>query len=188
MKIYFITGNPGKLKEVQAIIPEIKGRKLDLPEIQEIDTYEIIKKKLKEATDKYKGRFLVEDTSLYLKCLNGFPGPLIKWMLKSIGNDGIYKLVNKYNNNQVSAKTIIGYNNNSNIKFFEGELKGTIVEPRGEKGFGWDSIFQPDGFNKTLAEMNTKEKNKISMRKVALLKFKEYLERNETKCKVRKGE
>lgn len=180
METYFITGNEGKLKESQALIPEIKGKKLDLPEIQEIDPYKIIKKKLKEATDKYTGHFLVEDTSLYLKCLNGFPGPLIKWMLKSIGNDGIYELVNKYDNNQVLAKTIIGYTNNSNIKFFEGELKGTIVEPRGEKGFGWDSIFQPDGFNKTLAEMNTKEKNKISMRRIALLKLKEYLEKKES--------
>jgi len=50
-----------------------------------------------------------------------------------------------------------------------------IVEPKGENGFGWDKIFQPEGFEKTFAEMSMEEKNEISMRKKAFQKLKRYL-------------
>ena len=71
------------------------------------------------------------------------------------------------------AKTIMGYAKNSkNILFFEGEIKGKIVKPRGDMGFGWDPIFQPDGSNKTFGEMTLEEKMNFSMRKIAALKLK----------------
>ncbi len=57
-----------------------------------------------------------------------------------------------------------------------GENKGTIVDkPRGKDGFGFDFIFQPEGFKKTFAEMSREEKNKISSRSIALKKFKEFI-------------
>jgi inosine/xanthosine triphosphate pyrophosphatase family protein len=64
MTIYFITGNKSKFTEGKAILPELEQLEIDLPEIQEIDARLIIEAK--------------EDTSLYLECLNGLPGPLIK--------------------------------------------------------------------------------------------------------------
>jgi len=54
-------------------------------------------------------------------------------------------------------------------------VKGTIVEPRGETNFGWDPIFQPEGYTKTFAEMSADEKNSLSMRKLAAEKLKESL-------------
>ena len=174
MAIYFITGNPGKLKEVQSIIPDVKGINLDLPEIQELDPQKIIAEKLEEATKKHQGEFFVEDTSIYLNCLNGFPGPLIKWFLESLGNKGISELVSKYENKDCVAKTVIGYSNGKQVQFFSGELKGKIVAPSGT-GFGWDPIFQPDGYDKTLGRFTLEEKNQISMRNKALMKLKEYL-------------
>ncbi|MBU1976165.1 MAG: non-canonical purine NTP pyrophosphatase [Nanoarchaeota archaeon] len=176
MTLYFITGNSNKLAEAKTIISDIEGLDIDLPEIQEIDPEKIIKEKLTEACKVRQGEFFCEDTSIYLDCLNGFPGPLIKWMLKTLGTQGIYDLVSKYPNHKITAKTIIGYTNGKETKFFSGEVKGTLVKPRGETNFGWDPIFLPDGYDKTFAEMESAQKNMISMRRKSLEKLNEYLD------------
>lgn len=175
--IYFITGNKDKFEEVKSILSDVEQLDIDLPEIQEIDAREIIKQKLLEALNHKEGEFIVEDTSLYFDCLKGLPGPLIKWFLKTIGNDGLAEIVEKLGNNKAEAKTIIGYaKNHEEIYFFEGVIKGKIVNPRGESGFGWDKIFLPDGYEKTFAEMNQEEKNEISMRRNALNKLSSFLQ------------
>lgn len=172
--IYFITGNKGKLEEAKSILPEVVDLDIDLPEIQEIDPHKVIQAKLEEARKHNEGEFIVEDTSLYFEVLNGLPGPLIKWFMKKLGNDGLYDLILKMGNNKAEAKTIIGYSDQKgNVEFFEGAIEGEIVEPKGE-GFGWDPIFKPSGFDKTFGEMDLYEKNSISMRKIAFEKLKEY--------------
>jgi len=173
MPIYFITGNKNKFAEAKKIMPELEQLVIDLPEIQEIDAKKIIQAKLKEALKHKTGEFIVEDTSLYLDCLDGLPGPLIKWFMKTIGGRGIFELAKKYNNFKASAKAYIGYAKNKNdICFFTGEIKGIIVEPKALSTFGWDPIFKPEGFNKTFAEMSKDEKNKISHRRIAFEKLK----------------
>jgi non-canonical purine NTP pyrophosphatase (RdgB/HAM1 family) len=175
MGLYFITGNKNKFDEVKSILGNVEQLDIDLPEIQEIDAKNIIKAKLLEALQHKKGEFMVEDTSLYLDCLNGLPGPLIKWFLKTVGNEGLTNIAEKLENYEAEAKTIIGYaKSHEQIYFFEGSVKGKVVKLKGDSGFGWDPIFQPDGFNKTFAEMNPEEKNLISMRRIALNKFKEF--------------
>jgi inosine triphosphate pyrophosphatase len=176
MQIYFITGNKNKFEEIKAIIPQVELLDIDLVEIQDVDPEVIIRHKLQEAFKHHPGPFIVEDTSLYLDSLNGLPGPLIKWFMKTIGNEGIYSLADKFGNNIATAKTIIGYaKDNDNFQFFEGSIEGKIVSPRGDNRFGWDPIFQPDGYEKTFAEMEPQEKNKFSMRRLAVNKFKEQL-------------
>lgn len=174
--IKFITGNQGKLKEAKEILGEVDSLDLDLIEIQEIDAKIIIEEKLKEAEKHHKGEFIVEDTSLYLDALNGLPGPLIKWFMKTVGNEGLFGIAKKLGNSKAEAKTIVGYSDeDGNVQFFEGVIKGNITEPKGT-GFGWDPIFLPDGFDKTFGEMSAEEKNKISMRKIALEKLSEFLD------------
>lgn len=175
-KIYFITGNKNKFEEAKAIIPNLEQLDIDLTEIQEIDEHKIIKHKLREALKHLSGEFIIEDGAFYLDCLNGLPGPFIKWFLKTLGNRGMFDIAKKYNNFNARAKVIIGYaKDTKTIKYFDGEIKGTVVYPRVESGFGWDDIFIPDGYKKTFSEMGKKEKNKISMRKIALQKLKNYL-------------
>lgn len=174
--LYFITGSANKFSEVKSILSNVEQLDIDLPEIQEIDAKKIIEIKLHEAKKHHDGEFIVEDTSLYLDCLNGLPGPLIKWFLKTIGNQGLFEITEKLGNNKAQAKTIIGYSNTSGeINFFEGVLSGQIVLPRGENGFGWDEIFMPDNHDKTFAQMKPHEKNEISMRRNAVNKLKEFL-------------
>src|SRR3989338_8013701 len=91
-ELYFITGNENKLKEAKEIMPEIKGLNMDLLEIQDINPHKIIKHKVEEARKQVPGRFIVEDVSFYLEAINGLPGPLIKWFLKTIGVEGIVKI------------------------------------------------------------------------------------------------
>ncbi len=175
--LFFITGNAGKFKEAQAFIPEIKQLNLDLIEIQSLDAHKIITHKLEEARKHHKGSFIVEDVSVYIDGMNGLPGPLIKWFIESIGLNALAKLTKVFGS-KATVRCIIGYSNGANIKFFDGEVKGDIVESRGENGFGWDKIFVPNGYTKTFGEMSNDEKNKISMRKIAFGKLRECLDKN----------
>jgi non-canonical purine NTP pyrophosphatase (RdgB/HAM1 family) len=77
-------------------------------------------------------------------------------------------------NNKATAIVSIGYYDGKDTHFFEGRIDGTIVTPRGDDRFAWDLIFMPNGYDKTFAEMSIEDKNKISMRKIAINKFKEH--------------
>jgi inosine triphosphate pyrophosphatase len=175
--LYFVTGNRSKYDEAREIIPELKQLDIDLPEIQEINLEKVITVKLEEARKLHKGSFIVEDNSLTFDCLKGLPGPLIKWFLTTIGNGGLYRLAKSIGDYGAEAKVVVGYKPvEGETIFFEGSLRGEIVPPRGDKGFGWDAIFQPEGYDKTFGEMDRRQKNKISMRKIAYGKLKKYLE------------
>src|SRR3989338_2532354 len=95
MPLYFITENKNKFEEVKSVIPDIEHLDMELPEIQEMDPKKIIEAKLKEAMNYKAGEFIVEDTGLYLECLKGLPGPLVKWFLKTIGLGGISQIAKK---------------------------------------------------------------------------------------------
>jgi len=176
--IYFITGSKHKLAEAKAILGEdkVEGLDIDLPEIQETDPHKIIAEKLEEARKHHGGEFIVEDSSLCLDALGGLPGPLIKWFLKSIGNEGLVEIARKMGEDRAQAKTLIGYSNgNGETEFFEGVVEGRIVSSSGESDFGWEPIFEVSGHGRTFAEMDFEEKNAISMRKIALEKLRNYL-------------
>ena len=174
--IYFVTGNNDKFREAQALIGDRLQRiEIDLPEEQTLDPQLVIAKKLEVARKHRDYPLIVEDTSLYLDGLNGFPGPLIKWMLQAVGNEGIYDLCVKVGNRQASAKTVIGYFDGATTHFFEGETRGQIVAPAGIDGFGWDEIFQPDGVSESFAEMGDEFKSEFSMRTTAFRELQAYL-------------
>ena len=161
---------------MRALLPQVVKLDIDLPEIQHTDPQVVITAKLQAASSHYPGRFIVEDTSLSLACLNGLPGPLVKWFLQALGNDGLFKLANKMGNLAASAATVIGYYAGpSEIFFASATISGSLVAPRGKSGFGWDSIFQPSGHTQTFAQMTAQEKNQVSMRRMAIEKLKHYL-------------
>lgn len=176
MSIYFVTSNKGKFAEAKQIVPELELLEIDLPEEQEVDQQKIVAAKLELASKKHDGAFVVEDTGFYLDCLPGLPGPLIKWFLKTIGRGGIYDICKNFDNFGAKGISILGYRDEKgNIQFFKGEVKGEVVLERGEDGFGWDPVFVPEGADRTFAEMDTAEKNEISMRRKAFEQLKDYL-------------
>jgi XTP/dITP diphosphohydrolase len=178
MSIYFITSNQNKVKEAQEILKKkINKANLDIPEIQSLNVEEVVKDKARKAYKKIKMPVLVEDTGLYIESLNNFPGALVKWMLGTIGNEGICSLLKNEKNRKISAKTCYCLYNGKNFHIFVGVSNGTLPQnPKGKSDFGWDSIFVPTGYTKSFAEMSMEEKNLISMRKIALEKLKHFLE------------
>lgn len=166
--IYFVTGNKNKFAEAKAIIPELKQLDIDLPEIQELDLKKIIEFKI----PKNRNFVVVEDVSLKISALNGLPGPLIKWFEKTIGAKGIFNIAP---NAKAEAITMLGYKTNDALHFFEGKIKGVIVSPRGNNGFGFDPIFRPTGSKKTFGEMTRDEKARFSHRAKAFRKLKEFM-------------
>ena len=122
------------------------------------------------------GPVIVEDTCLCFNALGGMPGPYIKWFLSALGPDGLPRLLADFDDKTANAVCMFGYaESKDQINVFEGKTAGHIVPPRGSRDFGWDPIFQPEGFGQTYAEMDKNEKNKISHRFRALDKLKQYL-------------
>lgn len=168
MKILFLTSNQNKLKEAQDILGDniqVIGQSLELHEIQAIKAEEIIQHKIAQAKKALKNKkFFVEDTALYLG-KNKEIGVLIKFFDNQ-------RVVKAYENEPAEAACLIGL---SDGKIFLGKIRGKIVKPKGNHGFGWDPIFQPSGYDKTFAQMTPEEKNNLSMRKIALEKLRRYL-------------
>lgn len=194
MPLTFFTTNPNKFTEAQRFFPDVEMLPLELPEIQELDLQKIIEHKLEyaiAALDKAAEnsralepsakveQFFVEDTALYLKSMNGFPGPLVKWMLQSMGAEGFAWWAMQHHERRATARTMIGYANTIvtpiEVKYFIGEVQGMIVLPRGKNDFGFGPIFLPDYYTKTFGEMTREEKDTVSMRALALKNMKEYL-------------
>lgn len=176
-EITFITGNTHKLEEAQSMVPCLVGKAVDLPEIQSMTPQEVIEAKLIAAEPRISGGYVVEDTSLSIDSMGGLPGPLIKWFLQSVGVEGLADMASRSGESVAAeAITMIGYSDEHGEKrYFTGVVKGTIITPRGETGFGWDTIFIPDGYKETFAEMSSEQKNKISMRKKAFAQLAEHL-------------
>ena len=166
----FVTSNTNKLRELRTHLPDIEQLDLDLPEIQSLDPHEIIRAKLEAARMHTDEDLIVEDTSLTIDCLGRLPGPFIKHFLQELGADGIVRLVSGYEETRATARTIIGYASDDHVAFFEGTVRGRIVPERGETRFGWDGIFEPEGYDKTYAELG-EEKHAMSHRAKAIEKL-----------------
>ncbi|MBM3269382.1 MAG: non-canonical purine NTP pyrophosphatase [Candidatus Sericytochromatia bacterium] len=169
MPLFFVTGNAGKFEEVRSFVAGVEQWDVDLPEIQEMDARAIIAEKLAEARRHREGTFIVEDTSLYLSCLRGLPGPLIKWFLQCLGDEGLSDLAARLGDDRAEARIYFGLASPAGgVAYYEGAVAGRIVKPRGTRGFGWDRLFQPDGSDLTFGEMDADAKQAFSMRRKAL--------------------
>lgn len=176
--MWMLSSNPSKFQEIADMIPGLQRLGMDLPEIQHSDPVWVIRAKLDaaKAQEEDKRPLFVEDTSLGLHCLNGLPGPFIKWFLDKMGSSGVANIAVNFNESRATARTMIGLLDEDNkVQFFEGLIDGRIVVPRVKTTFGWDNIFVPDGHGTTFAEMTAVEKNAISMRKMAVDKLIAYI-------------
>lgn len=178
-KIYFATTNENKLREAKEILDvEVEAVKLNIDEIQTLDPTEAAKKKAYFAYQAFKKPVLVEDTSLFFKAWNGMPGVFIDCFIESVGTVGLLKMLGNEKNRKATAMTILGIFDGKSYNVYEGQINGKIaLKIRGQNGFGWDPIFIPEQYTKTFAEMSSLEKNQISMRKKAFMKFKKEINR-----------
>ncbi|KVI00323.1 Ham1-like protein [Cynara cardunculus var. scolymus] len=162
--VTFVTGNAKKLEEVKVILGQsipFQSLKLDLPELQG-DPEDIAKEKARLAANQVKGPVLVEDTCLCFNALKGLPG--------------LNNMLMAYEDKSAYAMCIFSLAMGPNFEpiTFVGKTQGKIVPARGPNDFGWDPIFEPDGYDQTYAEMAKEEKNKISHRSRALALVKSH--------------
>jgi len=188
MQLVFATNNLNKLKEVQALIPKhIKLLSLkdigcleDIPETQ--DTIEgNAKQKANYIKEFYGYDCFADDTGLEVDVLNGAPGV---HSARYAGNqrssdDNMNKLLRELENSKgrtAQFKTVIALHLNEQLQYFTGICKGEIeLTKKGSKGFGYDPIFKPLGYNQTFAKMDLELKNKIGHRGKAVNQLVKYL-------------
>ncbi|RLI90223.1 MAG: non-canonical purine NTP pyrophosphatase, RdgB/HAM1 family [Candidatus Altiarchaeales archaeon] len=179
-KIKFATSNPHKVKEAN-FIGEKYGIEfiqihIEYPEIRHEDVEVVAKKGVEYVFSKIKEAVIVEDTGLYIEALNGFPGAYSAFVFRKIGNSGILKLLSDVPKNERRAffKSSVAFSDGKIVKTFNGVLQGRIAEEeRGCEGFGYDPIFIPLGYEKTLAEIPAL-KAEISHRAQAFRNFCEW--------------
>jgi non-canonical purine NTP pyrophosphatase (RdgB/HAM1 family) len=177
--LILVSTNPNKGIEAERIlgIPVLRVS-IVLPEIQAATVEEITRYKLEVARAKGYGRLVVEDVSLGFDALGNFPGPYVRWLLEAAGGKGLGAIAYSLLDRSARAQCCVAYWNGREPHIFNGEVEGEIlVEPRGDRHFGWDAWFQPRGSTKTFAEMAPEEKDAISHRGRAYRKLAELLAR-----------
>tara|TARA_B100000482_G_scaffold5292_1_gene4405 strand:- start:2202 stop:2780 length:579 start_codon:yes stop_codon:yes gene_type:complete len=190
-KICFVTGNKNKLREVQKLLFSYHLLSLEdlnfRDEIQETeDTIEgNALLKANHIYKKFEINCFSDDTGLFIDSLDGQPGVKSARFAGDNSNseDNIRLVLKKLNgkeNRNAVFRTVICLIINGKINYFHGEVKGIITkEKTGDKGFGYDPIFIPEGFNKTFSEFTLEEKNKLSHRAIAVSKLVKFLNRHE---------
>ncbi len=184
MALYMVTRNRGKFEEARQELAsygielgQIEAEKL---EVQSDDVVAIARVAAEDAFRKLHLPLIVDDTGLYIRALNGFPGPYSSYVLERIGLQGVLRLLEGVPDRHACFRTAVAYVDDDGVAVFTGETCGTIAErPRGSMGFGYDPIFVPEGERRTYAEMGVAEKNRISHRGKALRSFASwYVARN----------
>lgn len=171
-----VTSNAHKAQEVAAFFGDaftIKHVTLEIPELRSDDVREIAREKARYAYDHLRVPLIVDDTAFTIDALNGFPGPYAAYVLASIGNTGILRLMEGLKNRDARFTTAIAFADKTGIEVFTGTIEGKIIPaPRGSGGFGYDPIFEVDG--QTLAEIPLEKKSAISHRARALAAFRDW--------------
>jgi XTP/dITP diphosphohydrolase len=138
---------------------------VDLPEIQSLDMEEVLRAKAWHAWESVGSPVVVEETGLGLAALNGFPGPLVKWMLEAVGAEGIARTALALGQPRATAVCLLMWTDGERSVVGRGETAGELVlPPRGANGFGWDPVFRPAGDARTYGELTDEEKDRIGHR------------------------
>src|ERR687895_2454215 len=151
MKPIFVTTNEHKPREVQEILGfELERADLDLPEIQAIEPAEVAANKARAAREALGAPeipVLVEDSGLMVDAWDGFPGALTKWLMRSVGNEGLLRMISPDEDRSARAVCVVALAEaDGTVRTFRGEVPGTLApEPRGAGGFGYDPLFVPGG-------------------------------------------
>lgn len=188
--IFLASGNSHKIEELRQLLEplqiQIRSTK-DLDDAEEVeeDQPDLAGNALKKARYWHGVTglpSLADDTGLEVDALNGAPGV---YSARYAGENVTYaenvkKLLRELEDKTVRKarfRTVIAYATDQGEQIFEGICYGVITkETKGEKGFGYDPVFRPDGYSETFAELSAEEKNRISHRGRALVQFLEWIQ------------
>ena len=195
--IYFITGNNGKVANLQNKLGKygikVKQEKLELYEVQADDVESVSINKAKQAFDKLKKPVVVDDSGFFIDCLNGFPGVYTKYALGTLGVDGIMDIMKDKENRNCCFQSVATFiDSNGNPHVFKGVLeKGRISDNIDdiEREEAWSDlwrIFIPSGYDKTLSQLSLEERENRSIEREGESAFSKFTEWIASKNSVNK--
>lgn len=188
MKLVFATNNLNKLAEVQKMLP----KNIELLSLKDINCFDEVdetattlegnaKLKANHITQNFGFNCFADDTGLEVDALNGEPGVYSARYAGEPANaeNNMQKLLQALTNKEQRSaqfRTAICLNIDGKQFIFDGVCKGEILKNKqGEKGFGYDPIFKPEGYAVSFAEMSSSQKNEISHRGLAIKKLINFL-------------
>lgn len=187
--IFIASGNPHKIEELRQVLQpmgiELEST-LDFSDAEEVeeDQPDLEGNAMKKARfwhQKTGLPSLADDTGLEVDSLDGAPGV---YSARYAGENATYeanvsKLLSELEgkeNRSARFRTVVAFVTKDEQHLFEGVCEGKITaDKRGEKGFGYDPVFMPEGYHQTFAELSSEEKNRISHRGRAVQKFLEFI-------------
>jgi len=191
IELYLATQNKHKIEELSALL----GNHFLIKSISELGVVDDIpetgktlaensRQKAQFIADRFGVTCLSDDSGLEVDCLGGLPGVFSARFAGEPKNDlaNSNKLMvemSQYADRSARFVTVLTFHQNGQFYQFEGEIRGEIMlSPRGNQGFGYDPLFQPENESRTFAEMTLSEKNVIAHRARALHKFKTFADEN----------
>jgi XTP/dITP diphosphohydrolase len=176
VRLTLVTSNQGKLEEFRsALAPlgiELAHSNEDCDEIQADTLKEVVLSCLDQLENKELKDLVIDDSGLFVHALNGFPGVYSSYALRTIGMDGVLRLLEGSQDRSAHFECCVGASIGGRRITVTGRCEGTIaLTPSGHEGFGFDPIFVPSGYERTFAEISITEKNGISHRGRAIQAF-----------------
>lgn len=175
---FFVTGNVHKFREARPVLAEYGLAaallRVKTSEIQDDNIENVAKASAVETAKRCNLPVIVEDAGLFIGALGGFPGPYSSYVYRTLGTNGILKLMKDVKERDAYFHSVVAFcDSQDSPRCFHGKTKGRISQGQlGNLGFGFDPIFKPSrGRGKTFAEMTVRQKNIFSHRAQALRKF-----------------
>ncbi len=172
-----VTSNPEKANEFRRILPgvEVETLTVDVPEIQSSSLEEIVRAKAEAAYARVGRPVMVEDVSFEIGCLNGFPGPFVKFFAKQVGYERTLQLAEVVGDFSARGVCGVGYADGTRVLYVEGDMRGNLTARTEGDGWGFDFYFIPEGSTETFAQMGREAKVMMSHRGNALRAMQEML-------------
>lgn len=189
LDVVLATRNPGKIRELRALLKPLPVRLLtedevgDLPVVEEDQpTLEGNARKKALVVHRHTGRpALADDTGLEVMALDGAPGVHSARYAGEDASDAanrarLLRELRGVEDRRAQFRTVVAFAEEGEVHCVEGVCRGQVIrEERGTEGFGYDALFVPAGETRTFAELSPEEKNDISHRGQALRKFVDYM-------------
>jgi XTP/dITP diphosphohydrolase len=176
--VYFATGNKGKYEEAAQVAKgfgiRLKQLRFNKLEIQSNNLEEIASYAARHAAEATRRPVVAEDAGLFIKALEGFPGPYSSYVYETIGYQGVLRLMDRAKTRSAYFRAVVAFCRPGNsATCFSGVVNGIVSrKARGNQGFGFDPIFIPlRRGGETFAELSVIEKNRFSHRAKAFAKF-----------------
>jgi len=178
-KIYFASSNSNKYREIEPILSKYgivsHFVRISIQEIQSESLYKIAKAKSTSAFEYLKGPVIIEDDGFYISSLKGFPGQYSSFIYKTLGNEGLLKLMKNKTNRKAYFVSVIAYNDGHTLKLFTGKTQGLLNRSATNGGWGFDPIFVPKNTSKTYGELSqVNRKSLFSHRYKSIGKFSKW--------------